>query len=167
MWFCLDALGGEQSPLWPPRTEVGILSGWPRCVMSSSRHTEATSGLSHTGCRKHQRWSQLLSLGLPVIHIWKQKKTFLKARAKAELTKKQLQNSKAKTDGGCGRAQTQQALRWQKYDRSQNQIGQEPCLRVIQIPKGGLPSSRHVGQISIGCLFCQHELSPHKVMGPV
>lgn len=102
MWFCLDALGGEQSPLWPPRTEVGILSGWPRCVMSSSRHTEAISGLSHTGCRKHQRWSQLLSLGLPVIHIWKQKKTFLKARAKAELTKKQLQNSRPRQMEGVG-----------------------------------------------------------------
>lgn len=79
LWVCLSTLGGEQSTPWPPRTKVGSLSSWSRCVMCSSRYTEATNGLSYTGCRKHRRWPQLLSLGLPMIYVWKQKKTLVKA----------------------------------------------------------------------------------------
>lgn len=81
LWVCLSTLGGEQSTPWPPRTKVGSLSSWSRCVMCSSRYTEATNGLSYTSCRKHRRWPQLLSLGLPMIYVWKQKKTLVKAGA--------------------------------------------------------------------------------------
>lgn len=149
---CLGTLGGEWSPLWPPRTKVEILGGWPRCVMSSSRDTEATSGLSHTSCRKHQKWPQLLSLWLPRIHDWKQKKTFLKAgRARglnlrrSSCTELKLQ-ARWRVEEGSKAASSKLAELSAHETKSAESPG---CLRVTQIPKGGLPSSRHAGQISI------------------